>query len=321
MSAAPAQVGAFDLILPFLRPVESILLDETVSELMVNANGTVFAERDGVMEIQNVSITEESLQVAVKNIAVLLESEISPESPVLESRLPDGSRVAAVLRGVSVGGTTLTIRKFQHHRHSLEQLVQIGTIHAEHVASVSMAIEARQNILISGGVGTGKTTLLNALCALMPPQERIVLIEDTAEIAIPHRNLVRFEARRESPGMPAVTIRDLVKAALRHRPDRIIIGEVRGAEAFDLLDALNTGHSGSVSTIHAGSCELALDRLANCALRAGTGLPHNDMCAQIGGSIDMLVHLARQPNGKRMVTQVLRLRSYDRSAGGYKYEA
>src|SRR6516225_6218770 len=247
---------SFEVILPFLRPIEAWILDPAVTEVMVNGSGAVFVERDGRMEaVPDVTVREHNLRVAVRNLARALGDDVSDEQPLLDSRLPDGSRVAAALPPVSLDGTTLTIRKFQAQTFSAEQLVRLGTLTPEQLVVLCQAIEGRANILISGGTGTGKTTLLNALTAFLPAHDRLVLIEETAELQIERPNLVRFEARREQAGVPAVTIRDLLRATLRHRPDRILVGEVRGGEAFDLLQALNTGHSGTLSTIHANAAE------------------------------------------------------------------
>jgi pilus assembly protein CpaF len=212
--------------------------------------------------------------------------------PILDARLEDGSRVAAMFPPCSVDGPTLTVRKFTK-RYALDDLVAVGTLTEDVAQCLRHAVADRQNILISGGTGTGKTTVLNALAETIPPEDRIVLIEETSEIRIDKPNLVRFEARRaqsplgqEAP-LPAVSIADLVRATLRHRPDRIIVGEVRGAEAFDLLQALNTGHLGSLTTIHANAAEQALTRLAHCVLTANVGLPHR--------SIREAIALAVQP--------------------------
>jgi pilus assembly protein CpaF len=204
---------SFEIILPFLRPIASFIEDADVSEVMVNAGGRVFVERHGlIVEAERVQISEKNLQVAVRNIARLLGDDVSEEQPILDARLPDGSRVAAVIPPCSLGGTTLTIRKFQSRFFSVDDLVRTGTLTTPVVDALRGAINARQTILISGGTSTGKTTLLNALAALLPPADRIVLIEDTAELRVDQPNVVRFEARRAQRGLPSVTIRDLLKA-------------------------------------------------------------------------------------------------------------
>ncbi|MFN7913718.1 MAG: ATPase, T2SS/T4P/T4SS family [Vicinamibacterales bacterium] len=301
---------SFELILPFLRPIAHLIADPQITEVMVNGTGRVFIERRGLVEaVPDVTVREQNLRVAVRNLARVLGEDISEERPLLDSRLPDGSRVAAALPPVSLGGTTLTIRKFQSRSFLADELVQIGTLTRGQLASLRRSIEARHNILISGGTGTGKTTLLNALTAFLPPDDRLVLIEDTAELQLQASNVVRFEARREQAGLPAVTIRDLLRATLRHRPDRILLGEVRGGEAFDLLQALNTGHSGTLSTIHANSAEQALSRFASCVMQAGVDVPYQAVRLGMAECLQVLVHLERR-HGQRVVTQVVRVRRY-----------
>jgi pilus assembly protein CpaF len=265
---------------------------------------------------EGVTVDERSLQVAIKNIARLLGDDVSEETPILDARLPDGSRVAAVFPPCSLGGTTLTIRKFHARFLTWQALIGVGMITEDLVSLVRIALASKHNILISGGTGTGKTTLLNALATLLPESDRIVLIEDTAELTIAHPNLVRFEARREQPDARAVTIRDLLRATLRHRPDRIIVGEVRGGEAFDLLQTLNTGHSGSLSTIHANSAEQALARFASCVLQSGVDLPYPAIRRLIGESIDVVIHLERR-RGVRLVAEVAHLTGYDQERDAY----
>ncbi|MCC7241568.1 MAG: CpaF family protein [Acidobacteria bacterium] len=309
---------SFDIILPFLRPIAHLIEDPGVSEIMVNGSRRVFVEREGVVrEADDIRLDERNLRVAVKNIARALGDEVSEEKPILDSRLPDGSRVAAVLPPCSLGGTTLTIRKFQTRFFTADELVRIGTMTPEVLASIRQAIERNENILISGGTSTGKTTLLNALAAFLPVDDRVVLIEDTAELQIDRPNLVRFEARREQVGLPAVTIRELLRATLRHRPDRIIVGEVRGGEAFDLLQALNTGHAGSLSTIHANSAEQALARLASCVVQSGVELPYQAVRYQIADAIDLVLHLVRRP-GARVVESLIRVGQYDPERDRYE---
>lgn len=307
----------FELILPFLRPIENLILDGGISEIMVNGSGRIFIERHGdLMEVPDAHLTEKNLQVAVRNIARSLGDEINEQQPLLDSRLPDGSRVAAVIPPCSIGGTTLTIRKFHSKQFTADELVRIGSLTRELLDTLTAAIHARHNILISGGTGTGKTTLLNALGIFIPDIERIVLIEDTAEIQLEKPNLVRFEARREQPDLPAVTIRHLVRAALRHRPDRIVLGEVRGGEAFDLLQALNTGHSGSLSTIHANSAQQAITRLTSCVLQAGVELPYAAIRANIADAIQFVLHIERR-NGGRRAAELIRIDRYDASQDRY----
>jgi len=302
---------SFEVILPFLRPIEHLILDPQVTEIMVNGAGPIFIERDGRLEpVEGVRLKERSLQVAIRNMARALGDDISEEKPLLDSRLPDGSRVAAVFPPCSLGGTTLTIRKFQSRLFTIDELLRIGTFTPLALQEIRRAMEARENLLISGGTGTGKTTVLNALADLLPSEERVILIEDTAELQLEKPNLVRFEARREQPNVPAVTIRDLLKATLRHRPDRIIVGEVRGGEAFDLLQALNTGHSGTLSTIHANSAQQALARFTSCVLQSGVELPYTAIRHHIADSIHLLLHLERD-HGRRLVNEVVRVRGYD----------
>src|SRR5579862_9381356 len=310
---------SFEVILPFLRPIAHLLLDPGITEVMVNGSGRIFVERDGRLEVvSGVTVREQNLRVAVRNLARALGDDISEEQPLLDSRLPDGSRVAAALPPVSLGGTTLTIRKFQSRHFTAEELVRIGTLTPSQLDALRQAVAARDNVLISGGTGTGKTTLLNALVPFLPAADRLALIEDTAELQLDAPNLVRFEARREQAGLPAITIRDLLRATLRHRPDRIVVGEVRGGEAFDLLQALNTGHSGTLSTIHANSADQALRRFTYCVLQSGVDLPYAAIRHGIAECLQWLVHLERR-HGRRLVTQVVRVRGYD--AGSDAYDA
>jgi pilus assembly protein CpaF len=300
----------FEMILPFLRPIEPYLMDPDVSEIMINGPERVFIERQGFLEeAAGVTLNERSLLVAVKNIARRLGSDISEEKPILDSRLPDGSRVAAVIPPCSLAGVTLTIRKFNARRFGLDDLVRIGTVTEEVAGVLEIAVRSRKNILISGGTGTGKTTLLNILANFIPREDRILVIEDTAEIQIQAPNLVRFEARAAEGGLPAVTIRELLKASLRHRPDRIILGEIRGGEAFDLLQLLNTGHSGTLSTVHANSAAQALSRFTTCVLQSEMELPYRAIKSNIADSVDLIVQIERRP-GRRFVSEVLELRGY-----------
>lgn len=320
MNAVSIHPG-FRLILPYLRPIENLILDPEISEIMLNSPTDIFIEKQGVIEkVQGITIPNDQLRVAVQNIARSLGDDISEEKPILDSRLPDGSRIAAVLPPCSIHGITLTIRKFNTRSFTIDDLIRIGTITEPMAALLKTAIIERKNILISGGTGTGKTTLLNILADFIPEEDRLLVIEDTAEIHIRKPNLVRFEARRQQgPKIPAVTIRDLLKASLRHRPERTILGEIRGEEAFDLLQALNTGHSGSLSTIHANSAAQALSRFANCVLQSGIELPYRAIKANIADSIHLLVHIERR-YARRYVNEILAIQSFSPADDTYQLE-
>lgn len=309
--------NGFELILPFLRPIEHLILDPNISEIMVNGPEKIFIEKAGYVQlVSGVKLTPQSLIVAVKNIARRLGDDISDEKPILDSRLPDGSRVAAVLPPCSLHGVALTIRKFNSHKFRLNDLVQVGMLTAGLAEQLAEFIVQRKNILICGGTSSGKTTMLNTLAEFIPDHERIVLIEDTAEIQIQKENVVRFEARREQNGLPAVTIRDLLKATLRHRPDRIILGEIRGGEAFDLLQLLNTGHSGTISTVHANSAAQGLSRFSACVLQSGVEMPYAAIKANIADSLNVIVQTERRP-GVRFVSEVLELCGFHPEADRY----
>src|SRR3954469_17632981 len=300
---------SFELVLPFLRPIAHLITDPEISEVMINGSHQIFVERNGQIEhVSDVTLDERNLRVAVKNIARAVGDDISEEQPILDARLPDGSRVAAIMSPCSLGGTTLTIRKFQPRFFTCEELVRAGTLTPGERKTIDDAVTRNHTILISGGTSTGKTTLLNAIGGTLPPDDRIVVIEDTAELHLPHANLVRLEARRQQRDLPAVTIRDLLKAALRHRPDRIIVGEVRGGEAYDLLEALNTGHAGTLSTIHANSAEQALNRFASCVLQSDVDIPYHVIRQQIASCVDLVIHLTRA-KGRRRVADLLHVQS------------
>jgi pilus assembly protein CpaF len=307
-------MNGFELILPFLKPIEHLILDDSISEIMVNGPDRVFIEKSGLLQrVQGVTLGEKSLMVAVKNIARRIGDDISESKPILDSRLPDGSRVAAVIPPCSLGGVTLTIRKFNTRHFEIEDLVEAGTLDANLANQLKEQVLARKNILISGGTGTGKTTLLNILGKFIPEDDRVLLIEDTAEIQLSLENLARFEARRAQNGLSAVTIRDLLKAALRHRPDRIVLGEVRGGEAFDLLQLLNTGHSGTLSTIHANSAKQGLARFTSCVLQSGVDLPYRAIKTNIADSLNILIQIERS-QGRRYISEVLEINSYNHDA-------
>jgi pilus assembly protein CpaF len=289
-----------------LGPLEDLLADPTVEEVMVNGPHQVYVERAGRIEAAEVGFAdEEELRNAIERILAPLGRRIDELSPMVDARLADGSRVNAVIPPLAVDGPALSIRRFGASRPGPRELLELGTLTEPQLELLEAAVGERRSVLVSGGTGSGKTTLLNALSGFVSPGERVVTIEDAAELRLRRRHVVRLESRPAGvEGRGEVTIRDLLRNALRMRPDRIVIGEVRGAEALDLLTALNTGHRGALSTVHANSPADALARLETLALMAGVGLPHEAIAAQVRRGIDLVVHLERLADGSRRVTEI-----------------
>ncbi len=289
-----------------LGPLEDLLADPTVEEVMVNGPHQVYVERGGRIEAVEADFAdEEELRNAIERILAPLGRRIDELSPMVDARLADGSRVNAVIPPLAIDGPALSIRRFGASRPGPRELVELGSLTESQLELLEQAVGARRSILVSGGTGSGKTTLLNALSGLVSPGERLVTIEDAAELRLQRRHVVRLESRPAGiEGRGEVTIRDLLRNALRMRPDRIVIGEVRGAEALDLLTALNTGHRGALSTVHANSAADALARLEALALMAGLGLPHEAIATQVRRGIDLVVHLERLADGSRRVTEI-----------------
>jgi pilus assembly protein CpaF len=289
-----------------LGPLEELLADPAVEEVMVNGPGRVYVERAGRLERTEVSFSsEQALRDAIERILAPLGRRVDELSPMVDARLEDGSRVNAIVPPLAVDGPSLSIRRFSAARPGPDELVEMGTLTPELRDELGAAVGARRSILISGGTGSGKTTLLNALSAFVDRSERVITIEDAAELRLRQPHVVRLESRPANvEGRGLVTIRDLLRNALRMRPDRIVIGEVRGAEALDLLMALNTGHEGALSTVHANSPEDALRRIETLALMADVGLPHDAIREQLGRGIELVVHLARLGDGSRRVVEV-----------------
>jgi len=289
-----------------LGPLEDLLADPTVEEVMVNGPGQIYVERAGKIDAVEAGFAdEEELRNAIERIPAPLGRRIDELSPMVDARLADGSRVNAVIPPLAIDGPALSIRRFGASRPGPRELIELGTLSEAQLESLETAVGERRSILISGGTGSGKTTLLNALSEFVSPDERVVTIEDAAELRLRRRHVVRLESRPAGvEGRGEVTIRDLLRNALRMRPDRIVIGEVRGAEALDLLTALNTGHRGALSTVHANSPADALTRLETLALMAGLGLPHEAIAAQVRRGIDVVAHLERLPDGSRRVTEI-----------------
>ena len=295
-----------------LGPLEPLLGDPDVDEVMVNGAGAVYVERAGRLEATDVAFESDAdLMHAVERILAPLGRRVDEASPLCDARLTDGSRVNVVIPPLSLSGPCLTIRRFRQEGFSLRDLVDKATVTPAAADLLALAVAARASVLVSGSTGSGKTTTLNALSGAIPGEERIVTIEDAAELRLRQRHVVRLEARPPNlEGRGEVTIRQLVRNALRMRPDRIVVGEVRGGEALDLLQAMNTGHDGSLSTVHANSAADALRRVETLALMAGVGLPHDAVREQVASALDLVVHQARMPDGSRSVrsiTEVVRV--------------
>jgi len=289
-----------------LGPLEPFLADPTITEIMVNGAKSIYVERDGKVQHENIVFeSDEHLMRIIEKIVAPLGRRIDESSPYVDARLPDGSRVNAVIPPISLIGPVLTIRKFFKIPLTIERLIEFGSVTAESVELLKACVLAKLNLLISGGTGTGKTTLLNVLSGFIPNDERIITIENAAELQLRQEHVVTLESRPPNiEGRGEITIRDLVVNCLRMRPDRIVVGECRGPEAFDMLQAMNTGHEGSMSTVHANSTRDALSRLENMVLMAGMDLPHRAIREQIAGALNVIVQLQRMRDGSRKVVAV-----------------
>jgi pilus assembly protein CpaF len=289
-----------------LGPLEVLLADPSVEEVMVNGADCIYVERRGLLEATDVAFeSEEELRDAIERVLAPLGRRVDELSPMVDARLADGSRVNVVIPPLAIDGPALSIRRFGAKRPGPDELVALGTLTSEQRALLEEAVAGRRSVLVSGGTGSGKTTLLNALSSFIGTGERVVTIEDAAELRLQQPHVVRLESRPAGvEGRGEVTIRDLLRNALRMRPDRIVIGEVRGIEALDLLTALNTGHDGALSTVHANSPADALSRLETLVLMAGVGLPHATVAEQVRRGIDLVVHLQREADGSRRVSEI-----------------
>src|ERR671918_111674 len=287
-------------------PLERLLNDDSVTEIMVNGAFDVWVERQGRLYETTVRFNDEShLRRIINKIVAQVGRRIDESSPLVDARLPDGSRVNAVIPPLSLSGPLVTIRKFSKKRLHLPDMIRLGTLTTETVEFLQRCILAELNVLISGGTGSGKTTLLNALSTAIPDSDRIVTIEDAAELRLNQRHVLRLEARPANiEGEGDVSIRELVRNSLRMRPDRIIVGEVRGAEALDMLQAMNTGHDGSLTTLHANSPRDALTRIETMVLMAGYDLPVRAIRQQVASALDLIIHLERLQDGTRKVTAI-----------------
>ena len=287
-------------------PITPLLHDETISEVMVNGPNQVYIERSGQLTLSDVRFPSEAELVRViREIASFVGRRIDEDSPMVDCRLPDGSRVNAVIAPLAIDGASLTIRKFSHDPYTVQDLIGFGTLTQEGAGFLEACVRAHFNILVAGGTGSGKTVTLNVLSSFIPDTERVVTIEDSAELQLRQPHKVRLESRpARMDGSGRVTIRDLVVNALRMRPDRIVIGECRSGEALDMLQAMNTGHDGSLTTIHANSPRDTLARLETLVLMSGVDLPQRAIREQIASAIHLIVQQARLRDGSRRVTNI-----------------
>jgi pilus assembly protein CpaF len=307
-----------DLLISFLQPIKELLLDDSVSEIMGNPNGQWWFERKGKLEHAEIVFDAKALRTGLEVIANKLSRKFDEAHPLLNAQLPDGSRLAAVLPPVVRPNPAVTIRKFSKARFTIADLIQGGAMTPEIGATLSGYIEAGKTMLISGGTGAGKTSLLNALADYIPQEERIVVIEDTSELRIGKPNLLASECQTESH-TGAVSFNDLLKAALRWRPDRIILGEVRGEEARTLLDSFNTGHAGSMATIHASSAVKALRRFGELAMRSHQQSNRDDISAEIAETVQVVAQVGRFADGRK-VSEIIAVRGYDRATKQFMYD-
>ncbi|QHK19906.1 CpaF family protein [Pseudarthrobacter psychrotolerans] len=289
-----------------LGPLEKFLNDAEVTEIMVNGPDKVYVERNGKLTLTGTRFGgEEQLRKVIERIVTKVGRRIDESSPLVDARLADGSRVNAIIPPLSVSGSCLTIRKFGQVPLTVSNLISLGSMSPEIAELLQACVRARLNVIVSGGTGTGKTTLLNVLSSFIPAEERIVTIEDAVELQLQQEHVVRLESRpRNIEGKGEISIRDLVRNSLRMRPDRIVIGEVRGGESLDMLQAMNTGHDGSISTVHANSPRDAISRLETLVLMAGMDLPLRAIREQIASAVNLIVHISRLRDGSRRVTHV-----------------
>jgi pilus assembly protein CpaF len=313
---------SYQLILPFFpEELRELLLDPTISDLMINGVSGVFADRNGVMEHIDLKTpyTTDRLQAAIERVARILGQDLTHQNPILNTRLPDGSRVAVVGAPASIHGPTLTVRKFNRW-YSSDELITSGSLPKPVRDTVVGFINEKKNGLISGGTGSGKTTLMKSLLDHIPQQERLVIIEQPAELKVTHINAVRWEAVEAIPGQVAITPSQLLAAALRHRPDRIIMGEIRDECGYDLLQAMNTGHGGTLSTIHAKSAWDALNRLSDLALSARANLNHAFIRSETAEAIDFVLYCERDCSGRRRVRELVKVTGYTHADQSFQTE-
>jgi len=302
-----------ETVLQFFAPVRDYLADPEVSEVLINGPGEVYIERGGRLERTDRAFqSPESLLAAVRNVSQFVGRVIDAQNPYLDARLPDGSRLHAMLPPIARRGPYVSIRRFSGRLLTMADLVERGALGQPVAEFLRACVLARKNLVVSGGTGSGKTTLLNLLSSFIPAQERVIVIEDASELKLVQEHVLPMEARHaDAQGRGAVTIRDLLACSLRLRPDRIVVGECRGGETLDMLQAMNTGHSGSLTTVHANSCRDALTRLETLALMSGVELPLTAVRGQVAAAVDLVVQVARLPDGSRRLTEIAEVLGLD----------
>lgn len=297
-------------------PIEDFIKDESITEIMVNGPNQIYIEKNGKLILTDAKFSsDEDVMRVIERIVAPLGRRIDESQPYVDARLPDGSRVNAIIPPLALQGPTITIRKFSKKKYTVDDLIKFGSLSREMAYFLKLAVENRKNIVVSGGTGSGKTTLLNVIASFIPSGERIITIEDAAELRLPQEHIVSLEARPPNiEGKGAVTIRDLVRNSLRMRPDRIVVGECRGGEALDMLQAMNTGHSGSMTTLHANSPRDAISRLATMTLMAGIDLPLRAVNEWIASAVDIIVQVERFRDGSRKVTHIVEVKGMEGDA-------
>jgi len=309
-----------ETLLEFLSPVRRFLADPSVSEVMINGPNQVYIERAGQLELTDAKFpSEASMVAALRNAAQFVGKHVDELNPILEGRLPDGSRLQGLLRPVATGGPYIAIRRFFQSKLSLDHLVKSGSLSALAAETIVVMVESKLNVMVAGGTGTGKTSLLNLLTSFIPLGERVGVIEDSREIQVQHPHVFQLESRKpDEEGRGEVTIRDLFRASLRMRPDRIIIGEIRGGEALDIIQAMVSGHGGCMGTLHASYPRDTLTRLETMAMMSDIEMPLMALRLQIASGVNAIVQVGREPTGRRVVTHISEVLGYNSDTGKYE---
>jgi pilus assembly protein CpaF len=315
----PARVYE-ETLLQFLAPVRKYLADPSVSEVMINGPNQVFIEREGLLELTDAKFpSEAAIVAALRNAAQFVGKHVDELNPILEGRLPDGSRLQGLLRPIATNGPYLSIRRFFQTKLTLDHLVRSGSLSPLAAETLAVLVKSKLNLIVAGGTGTGKTSLLNLLTSFIPTGERIGVIEDTKEIQVQHPHVFQLEARKaDEEGLGEVTIRDLFRASLRMRPDRVIIGEIRGGEALDIIQAMVSGHGGCMGTLHASHPRDTLTRLETMAMMSDIEMPLLALRLQIASGVNLIVQVGREQSGRRVITHISEVLGYDVERGKYE---